>query len=89
VQAAIKEQETIRAVLLDLLEAMDSLGELAEYEDEDGAFVINDVRACPVTRTTWAYPTTVKTQIKALQQQAQVEGIATVTTSRYYRISSL
>jgi hypothetical protein len=89
VQAAIKEQETIRAVLLDLLDAMHSLGELADYEDEDGAFVIDDIRACPVTRTTWTYPAAVKTQIKALQQQAQVEGVATAATSRHYRITSL
>lgn len=89
VQAAIKEQEGIRATLLDLLEAMDSLGELEDYKQEDGGFVIDDIRVLPCSRTVWAYPDALKKQIKQLQQQAQVDGDATVTTSRYYRVSTL
>ena len=89
VQETIKEQEGIRTVLLDLLEAMDSLGELDDYREEDGSFIIDDIRILPCTRTVWGYPDALKKQIKGLQQQAQVEGDATVTTSRYYRISSL
>ena len=88
IQAFIKKQEGIRAQLLDQLAAMDSIGELDDYQTENG-YVINDIRITSCTRTIWEYPDSLKRKIKALQKDAQIDGIATQTTSSYYRVTTL
>ena len=87
-QAVIKEQEALKASLLDLVAAMESIGELDDYKTENG-YVVNDIRVTPCTRTSWDYPDAFKKEVKALQKDAQVNGIATQSTSTYYRVTTL
>lgn len=88
-QSIIKDAEQVKSVLLDLLASMDQLGELTEYADEDGRYLIANALITPCSRSTWVYEAGIKKQITDLQKRAQVEGAATQSFTTYYRLSPL
>jgi len=64
------------------------LGELDSFlMADDKGYALDNIRVCPVVRTTYTYFDDVKKQISQLQEQAKVEGHAIAKQSRSYRFT--
>jgi len=63
------------------------LGELDPIKSDKGSYTLGALTISPVQRKTWEYSSYLTTSIKQLQEQEQVEGVATQKISRSYRFS--
>ena len=61
------------------------LGELDPIKNEKGSYNLGALTISTVQRKTWEYSSYVTTTIKQLQEQEQVEGVATQKISRSNR----
>ena len=87
---AIKKLTERKEELQDLISVAIDLGTLEDsLMADDKGYALGNIRCCPVVRTTYEYPAAVKSAIKQLQEQAQVEGLTKVKTSTSYRFTAI
>ena len=81
-----ERKEELQAVISNAID----LGELDDaLMADDRGYQLGSIRCCPVRRSTWEFMAETKNAIKALQEQAKVEGLATEKVSVSYRFTAI
>lgn len=84
IKALASEGEALERLITNAID----LGELDPFlMADDKGYALDNVRVCPVIRTTYTYFDDVKKKISQLQEQAKVEGHAIAKQSRSYRFT--